>query len=212
MIQLEERKVMVLAPHTDDGEMGCGGAIAKMIGRGAEVFYTAFSACEQSVPYGFREKELEFELREATQVLGIQPDHLFIHPFPVRHFTLHRQDILQSILDAKNEIGPDLVFMPCVNDIHQDHQVVAMEGLRAYKGNTILSYEMPWNNLTIETSAFIVLEERHLEKKLAALACYKSQAFRHYANPEFLRALAITRGAQIGVRYAEVFQLVRLVS
>jgi N-acetylglucosamine malate deacetylase 1 len=211
MLDINAKRVMILAPHTDDGEFGCGATIAKLIEQGAEVFYTAFSVCEQSVPYGFKQDELERELMAATRVMGLDSDHVLVHHYEVRRFPLHRQEILQDIIDTKKEIEPDLVFMPCLSDIHQDHQVIAMEGLRAYKNRTILSYEMPWNNVTIQTSTFAQLEERHVERKIDALACYETQTFRHYANPEFVRSLAVTRGAQIGVPLAEVFELVRLV-
>ncbi|MGL4335869.1 MAG: PIG-L deacetylase family protein, partial [Turicibacter sp.] len=46
------RKVLVLAPHTDDGELGAGGFIAKLIDAGSEVTYVAFSIAEDSVPAG----------------------------------------------------------------------------------------------------------------------------------------------------------------
>jgi LmbE family N-acetylglucosaminyl deacetylase len=211
MIELKPRRAMVLAPHTDDGEFGCGGTIARLVEEGCEVYYTAFSVCEQSLPYGFKEDELEHELRAATSALGVGEDHVIVHRYQVRRFPEVRQAILQDIIDTRNRVQPDLVLMPCVDDLHQDHQVVAAEGIRAYKNHTVFSYEMPWNNLSIVTSAFVVLEDRHVQKKVAALACYKTQAFRHYANEEFIRALARTRGGQIGGRYAETFQLVRLV-
>jgi N-acetylglucosamine malate deacetylase 1 len=211
MLEFNVKRVMILAPHTDDGEFGCGASIAKFVEQGAEVFYTAFSVCEQSVPFGFQQDELERELQQATKVMQIPADNVLIHRYEVRRFPLNRQEILQDIIDTKEAVKPDLVFMPCLTDIHQDHQVVAMEGLRAYKGTTVLSYEMPWNNISIQTSAFVRLEERHIERKVAALACYKTQTFRHYANAEFIRSLAVTRGAQIGVPFAEVFEVVRLV-
>lgn len=211
MFDFKAKRVMVLAPHTDDGEFGCGGTIARLIDEGAEVFYSAFSVCEQSIPYGFERDELEREVREATKILGIPPENLLIHRYEVRRFPLNRQEILQDIIDAKKRLEPDLVLMPCLEDIHQDHQVIAMEGVRAYKGRTILSYEMPWNNLSIRTSTFSVLSEAHVNKKIEALAAYKTQTFRQYARPEFIRSLAVTRGAQIGAAYAECFELVRLV-
>jgi LmbE family N-acetylglucosaminyl deacetylase len=43
------KRVLILAPHTDDGEFGCGGTINKLIEEGSEIYYAAFSACEQSV-------------------------------------------------------------------------------------------------------------------------------------------------------------------
>ncbi len=41
------QRILVLAPHTDDGEFGCGGSIAKFIEAGKEVFYAAFSTAEK---------------------------------------------------------------------------------------------------------------------------------------------------------------------
>ena len=202
---------MILAPHTDDGEFGCGGTIARFLEEGADVFYTAFSVCEQSVPYGFKQDELEQELFSATRSLGIPRENVVAHHYEVRKFPELRQSILQDIIDTKKNLEPDLIFMPCLDDMHQDHQVIAAEGLRAYKNTTILSYEMPWNNLSIVTSAFVALAERHIQAKICALSCYKTQTMRHYANAEFVRSLARTRGAQIAGHYAETFQLVRLV-
>lgn len=203
--------IIILAPHTDDGEFGCGGSIASFIDQGIEIYYMAFSVCEQSVPYGLSEDTLERELKAATKVLGIKPESLIIKHYVVRHFPEHRQSILQDMLNAKDKVKPDLVFMPSLNDIHQDHKTIAEEGLRAFKDTTILAYEMPWNNLTFNTSSFIKFEERHLQTKLEALKKYESQYFRHYASEEFLRSLAIVRGAQIGGGLAETFDVVRLI-
>ena len=204
-------RVLILAPHTDDGEFGCGATIARFLEAGADVFYAAFSICEQSVPKGFAQDELQTELKAAMQVLGIPYENTFVYRYEVRRFHEYRQEILQGMIDARDQIKPDIVFMPCLQDCHQDHQVVAQEGLRAYKQATIFSYEMPWNNLMLETSSFMVLEERHLRKKIEALACYRTQASRPYADEEFIRSLARVRGVQVGVRYAESFELVRLV-
>lgn len=211
MFDLKNKRALILAPHTDDGELGCGATIAKMLEEGAEVFYVAFSSCEESIPTGFEQNELVKELYSAMSVLGVKEENITVHNYPVRHFKEHRQDILQDIIDQKEFINPDLVFMPCLGDIHQDHQVVAAEGLRAYKGRSILSYELPWNNVSFNTSAFIKLDARHIAQKAAALAKYKTQEGRPYTNSEFLHSLARTRGVQIGSEFAEAFELVRLV-
>lgn len=205
------RRVLVLAPHTDDGEFGCGGTISKLIESGCEVFYMAFSVCEQSVPYGFKKDELEHELLNATKELGIPRKNVLIFRYEVRRFPEKRQEILQDIINIKKKIKPDLVFMPAPTDIHQDHQVISAEGLRAFKDTSILCYEMIWNNLSISTSAFVKLDERHVQKKADALKCYKTQQFRSYANDEFIFSLAKVRGIQIGGEYAEAFQLLRYI-
>jgi N-acetylglucosamine malate deacetylase 1 len=211
MIDLKNKRALILAPHTDDGELGCGATIAKLLEENTKVFYVAFSACEESVPSGYEENELVKELHAAMAVLGVEKDNITIHNYPVRHFKDHRQNILQDIIDQREKINPNLIFMPCLGDIHQDHQVIAAEGLRAYKGRSILSYELPWNNVSFNTSAFIKLDKRHIDQKAAALAEYKTQEGRPYTNKEFLFSLARTRGVQIGSTYAEAFELVRLV-
>jgi LmbE family N-acetylglucosaminyl deacetylase len=109
------------------------------------------------------------------------------------------------------DLKPDLVFMPSLHDLHQDHSTVAIEGLRAFKKTSIFAYEMPWNNLNFSTQSFIKLSESNIEKKIKALECYKSQATKNYASKEFILGLARTRGAQIGVIFAETFEVVRCI-
>jgi LmbE family N-acetylglucosaminyl deacetylase len=204
-----KKRIFVLAPHTDDGEFGCGGTIARLLEEGHEVFYIAFSACEQSVLPSFPSDILKTEVKSATIELGIKPDHLILFDYEVRTFNYYRQEILQSMIDLKNKFSPDIVFMPSTRDIHQDHYTIASEGLRAFKFTSILCYEVPWNNFSFKTSSFVTLDESHIQKKVNALSKYYSQAHRSYANEEFIRSLARTRGVQIGARYAETFDVVR---
>lgn len=203
-------RILVLAPHTDDGEFGCGGSIAKLSEMGKEIHYVAFSDCEKSLPADNPPDILIKELMDATHQLSIPPSNVEVKKFEVRCFERDRQDILEEIIEIGRRIKPDLVFLPSPGDLHQDHLTIAMEGLRAFKlSATILGYEIPWNNLTFNTTCFVSLTEEQLQKKVDALGCYKSQANRFYASEEFVRSLAITRGTQIGVKYAETFEVLR---
>ncbi len=203
------KKVLVLAPHTDDGEFGCGGTIAKLIEAGCEVTYVAFSACEQSVLKEFPSDILITEVKAATRVLGIKPENLILLNYEVRTFNYRRQEILEDIIRMKKQINPDLIFIPSINDIHQDHFTIANEGVRAFKNTTIMCYEMPWNNFSFNTTCFVELGDHLIGKKVQALAEYKSQAHRPYANEEFIKSLGRVRGVQVGVQYAEVFEVIR---
>lgn len=209
---IECNRILVLAPHTDDGEFGCGGSIARWIEEGREVTYAAFSVCEESVPEGWPKDSLEREVREATASLGISKENLHLFGYRVRRFDASRQDILENLVSLNASLRPDLVLTPSLNDIHQDHATVSREAVRAFKRTTILGYEMPWNNLTINTSGFIKLADRHLDAKLRALACYASQRHRGYAKEEVIRSLARVRGAQIGSELAETFEVIRWVA
>jgi len=210
-MNLEKKRVLVLAPHTDDGEFGCGGAIVKLIKAQSEVHYVAFSSCQASVPEGFPNDILIHEVKAATKILGILPHDLHIHDYPVRKFAHHRQEILEDLVKYQKDLKPDLVFLPSVNDLHQDHYTVAMEGIRAFKQTTILAYEMPWNNITFSTQAYVKLEQQHMDIKLEALKEYKSQSARPYANKELVCGLAKARGVSAGAEYAEAFEVVRLI-
>lgn len=204
-------RIIVLAPHTDDGEFGAGGSIARWTSQGREVHYVAFSACQASVPDGWPEDVLVNEVKRATLELGIPPERLRVLDFDVRLFARDRQEILQSMVELNQQLTPDLVLIPTVRDLHQDHHTVATEALRAFKQASILSYEMPWNNITFATQCFVHLSPCDVEAKVRALACYESQASRHYSDADYIRAQVRFRGTQIGVVQAEAFEVVRWV-
>lgn len=203
--------ILILAPHTDDGEIGCGGTIAKFTAQGRNVYYAAFSSARHSLKKGMHKDTLKDEVKEATKVLGIPNENLILFEYRVRTFPLNRQEILENMVQLKKEINPSLIFVPSLNDIHQDHQVIASEGLRAFKHHTILGYEEPWNNIVFETRSFIPLEKSHVQKKIDALKCYHSQAHRSYLNEDFVWSLARARGTQIEGEYAEAFEVLRWV-
>jgi len=205
------RDVLVLAPHTDDGELGCGGTIARLVEKGCNVTYVAFSTAEQSLPAGLPPSTLKSELKEATHRLGIPSDNVIVFDYEVRKLNYVRQEILESLVRIKRERPVDLVLMPSLNDIHQDHSTVAVEGLRAFKDRTILGYELIWNNVSFNTACFVRLDERHVACKAKALTAYRSQANKAYTSQEFIYSLARTRGVQIGVEYAECFEAIRWV-
>jgi len=204
-------KILVLSPHIDDGEIGAGGTIAKFVEEGKEIYYVAFSSCEISVPKVFPEDVLKIECKRATEIIGIKAENVILLDYEVRTFPLHRQEILDDIIALNKQIKPDLVLVPSSNDIHQDHQTVYREALRAFKKtSTIWGYEHPWNNLTFTTDIFVRLEGKHIEKKIEAMKQYKSQDFRPYFDEKYIKALAYTRGTQVDYPFAETFELIRL--
>ena len=206
------RRALVLAPHTDDGEFGCGGTMARLVEQGVDVRYVAFSIATKSLPEGFAPDTLAREVREATAELGIAPERLAVHDFDVRTFPEHRQEILELLIALWEEWKPDVVFQPSLHDVHQDHQVIAAEGLRAFKRTTILGYEIPWNNFDFAYQAYLALDRAHVERKVAALAKYASQQHRRYADPEYVWNVARTHGVNVNREFAECFQVYRIVA
>ncbi|MEZ4720771.1 MAG: PIG-L deacetylase family protein [Flavobacteriales bacterium] len=203
--------ILVLAPHTDDGELGCGGTINKLTSVGKQVIYVAFSTCEESVPEGFPKDVLSHEVKAATQKLGINSENLIILNYRVRHFPSSRQEILEEMVRLNKQFKPDLVFCPSSYDIHQDHGTISMEAKRAFKNTTLLGYEFIWNNFQFSSQCFVELDEDDIAAKVAAMEQYKSQSKRLYAKDKLIRGIANYRGLQVGVEYAEAFEVIRLI-
>ena len=193
-----KKKIICLGAHTDDNELGCGGTIAKL-SKDHDIYYVAFSTCNNP--------KLEAEVKEAVKILGVK--ELILYDYPVRMLNFRRQEILDNMILLRDKIKPDIIFIPSKEDVHQDHTVVTREAMRAFKYSSIIGYEMPWNNYSFETNYFVKLEERHIEDKIAALSCYKSQAERNYCNAEFIKSLARIRGVQINTRFAEAYNVIR---
>ncbi len=203
------QKILVIAPHTDDGELGCGASVAKFCAEGREVHYVAFCLCDESLPAGFPSGTLGTECRQATAILGIDPARVQLLDFEVRTLPAARQKVLEELRRLNKTISPDLVFIPSSGDIHQDHQVIHQEGLRAFKHITIAGYELPWNQYHFNASFFIRAGESHMDKKIAALNAYVSQSHRDYMQEAFTRSLAQVRGMQCNAPFAEAFELYR---
>ena len=198
---------MILAPHTDDGELGGGGTIAKLSAEGKEVFYVAFCTNSKALPKP--SNTLEQECKKATSILGIPPSRLILFNYEVRELPQFRQQVLEELLKLNKDIHPEMVLLPAASDIHQDHQVIHQEGMRAFKNTTFAGYELPWNNYSIRTNFFVRISETDLTKKVESLKAYESQSGKNYMNPDFIRSLANVRGVQANSPYAEAFEIYR---
>ena len=95
------KKALVLSPHTDDAELGCGGTIAKLIEEGWKVHVIYFSAVAERYP------NLVEEAANSGKILGITHEVLDFH---TRFFPRDRQEILQALYDHSRSINYDLVF------------------------------------------------------------------------------------------------------
>ena len=206
------KRVLVLAPHTDDGEFGCGGTMARLVDGGCggalRRVLDRDQVAARGLPAGHARARGEGGDRRARH----PESALTVHDFEVRTFPERRQDILELLIALWEDWQPDAVFQPSLHDVHQDHQVVAAEGLRAFKRTTVLGYEIPWNNFDFAYQAYVALERSHLERKTAALAKYASQQHRRYADPEYIWNLARIHGANVNREFAECFQVYRVVA
>jgi LmbE family N-acetylglucosaminyl deacetylase len=205
-------KVLFLAPHTDDVELGAGGTLFKFLESGHEILWVVFSTAEDSLPANLPKDTLKKEFLNVCSSLGLKERNRKIFNFRVRRLHEHRQEILEKLVKIRNDFSPDLVIGSSPNDYHQDHQVLTNEMTRAFKNtSSIICYELPWNHVRFETKAFVKLEKRHVNKKVDLLKNYKSQIMQKkpYFSEEFIFGWARLRGVQVNSEFAESFEVIK---
>ena len=194
------KTVLLLAPHLDDIELGAGGMVARL-SEESWITYMGF----------YTPHHLRNEFHESARILGIDEVHLL--NFERRTFPAHRQEILQVLYDYEMSHEVDLVLTPATTDIHQDHQTVTNEAIRAFRRSTILGYEVPGNNMELHQNCYVPLTEKQVGRKVEALQCYKSQIPTRGAKftEEYTRSRIINYGGHIQAEYAEIFEVIKLV-
>lgn len=207
--------ILVLSPHTDDAELGCGGSIVKFLEQGKSIYWIVFSTASESLLPGLPKNALKTEFQSVYSKLGLQKSQIEILNYKVRHLHRHRQEILEKLVNIRDTIQPSLVIGPSLNDLHQDHNVIAKEMIRAFmKSSSIISYELPWNHIEFSTQLFIQLKAKHIKTKNEILKNYNSQIQkgRIYFSSKFITGLARTRGSQINSEFAEAFEVIRWIN
>lgn len=201
--------VLALSPHPDDAEFGAGATIARFVREGHEVRSIAISDCRDGDAATDEARALCGEQDAAGAILGSLTDSA---GFPRRVLPVHRQRVLDALIALRAAYAPDLVLCPSLADIHQDHQVVAAEAVRAFRGVTTWGYVLPWNCATVAVTHWQRVTREDVERKIAAIACYESQRDRPYSKPELVWAGARLAGLQAGCEFAEAFQIIRSVA
>lgn len=204
------KQALVVSAHSDDGIIGCGGTIARLLEAGVPVSYLYFVL----PPKENRQPSSKEEIDNALKVLGIT-DVMYCELSQERYLNtiLHeyRQEILTELVWIYRGLRPDLVFTLSTDDTHQDHAVVSAETFRACKKSTILGYDFHWNTRDSHLNCCVPLGQTHIEKKVMAVQEHISQLFRPFLSREAITGLAQTRGAAIDKRYAEAFEVIRWV-
>jgi len=199
-------RALVISSHTDDAEISMGGTISKLLD------HVLSSAGESIIKLGYDIDKLKKESKEANKVLGIK-NYSIWDGVNVQFFNKKRQEIANYLYSLKKDIAPDVVFVHSSYDTHQDHQVTHKEAVRIFKDVGLLGYEFPYNNLKFSYDLIIGLDQIHVDKKMKAMECFRSQKdIRSYFKPTIVYGTLQANAARINLRspYAEAFEVVRL--
>ena len=200
-------KNLVVAAHPDDEVLGCGGLIAK--------------SDDVSVVILGDNPRLDVSPEFVLERLGVKK--VCHYNYPDNQFdTVPLLNMAQDIERVINKVKPEVVYTHSPADLNIDHRrtfEATMAAVRPMTGGCVKKvycYEVPsatewaFGKLgEFKPNTFVDINET-LHKKIAAMAAYESEAreFPHPRSGEALIALAQWRGATVGLRAAEAFELV----
>ena len=200
------KRILFVGAHPDDIELGCGALIANVVDR-AEVLCLTLSDKQENPAL----TSLVDEHYRAMKVLGVSEESVLVEDFETRNFARDRQQILEYLYELNRSHRPELVFVHSSADIHQDHGVVTQEALRAFRGTSVLGFDVIRSSYGFFPNFLAEVQPEDVERKLDALAEYKTYADKYYFDPELIRATLVRHGALAERPYAEGFDILRIV-
>jgi LmbE family N-acetylglucosaminyl deacetylase len=145
------------------------------------------------------------------QVLGVPKEKINLGVFTTRLFHEARQDILEYFLKLRKDFKPDLIFTHSKQDVHQDHNTMTDEALRAFRGITVLGFDVVRSSYGFFPHFLVEVTEEDVKKKIEALSKYETYKDRYYFNSESTRSIMVRHGALAEVPFAEGFDILRIV-
>ena len=201
------KKICFIGAHPDDIEIGCGALISHIRGE-ADIRCVTFSDNQKNPNL----KNLPEEHFRSMEQLGLSREQVVLKSFETRRFQESRQDILEEMVRIQNDFQPDIVFVHTRSDVHQDHQTLTEEALRAFRGRTVLGFDVIRSSYGFFPAFLVEVSEADVQKKVDALAEYKTYASKYYFDPDITRATLIRNGAICERKYAEGFDILRIVA
>jgi len=198
--------VCFIGAHPDDIELGCGALIADIADQTNVVCVTLSD--NQNNP---ALKNLVKEYQNSMAILGVKPENAILRDFTTRRFQAVRQEILEVMIELKQQYHPEVVFVHTAQDIHQDHKTVTEEALRAFRGTTLLGFDVLRSSYGFFPNFLVEVSEEGVKTKIKALKAYKTYADKYYFDENIIHATAIRHGALAERPFAEGFDILRIV-
>lgn len=212
------KRILVISPHADDEVLGCGGYLASQRDEGSEIHIVyATIGIDGNPP---REEERAEEAAKVCEKLHASHQILIknkdgeLDMVPTRFFVTQYDAIFDSF-------RPDELFINYLS-WHQDHMKVydsVMAALRFRSGfmpRFVALYEYPFilnQNINISGGLWYHDITETIDEKIGLFSIYKSQVKQAPSplNPDGIRQLAMVRGTECCVKYAELFYLQKMI-
>ncbi len=201
------KRALFIGAHPDDIELGCGALIAN-INSTSEVMCVTLSDNQKNPAL----THLPEEHYRSMATLGVPEKNVILGQFETRRFPEFRQEILEYMIQLNKTFQPEIVFVHTKADIHQDHGTITEEALRAFRGTSVLGYDVLRSSYGFFPNFLVEVTERDVECKIAALSCYHTYDSKYYFDPGITRATMIRHGALAERPFAEGFDMLRVVA
>ncbi len=198
--------VCFIGAHPDDIELGAGALIAHISGQ-TDIYCITLSQNEKNPAL----KNLIAEQNASMEILGVPRKNLIQGAFETRRFPHARQEILEFLLEFNKKYHPEIIFTHTKSDIHQDHATVTSEALRAFRGSTVLGFDVIRSSYGFFPQFLVEVTEKDVDSKIRSLAAYKTYKDKYYFDPDVTRATLIRQGALAERQFAEGFDILRIV-
>lgn len=218
------KKIVVVAPHPDDETLGCGGTLLSLKDKGYSINWLIIT--EMNEEFNFSAEDIsvrEKEIFDVSKKYGF--DCVLKLGIPTsRVDQISKNELVNKISIAFNEIEPNTIFIPFINDVHTDHKLIAEACISSAKWfrhpyiESVMFYETlseTDNNIDSTTSKFnpnvYFNISEHLKKKIDIMKIFNSEIsdFPFPRSVKAVESLAYLRGSQSGYQAAEAFELLK---
>ena len=206
--------ILAIGAHGDDIELACGGTLAKAVKNRHEVIMVLVTGHASNDHNNMKiraQGAAQQEAKAAAKILGVSKLHILGYQDTCVPYSV---ELISKLDDIITDCKPDIIFTHFVFDTHQDHIRTAHSTISAARRqNTILLYE-PINPsgqgyVPFRPQVYTDISQT-IDTKINSLKAHKSQ-YEKYTETwiEAVVARARFRGFEMGVDYAECFEVVR---
>lgn len=203
------RTILCIGAHADDIEIGCGGAILKLLEENNNI-----NVC-WAVLSGNQQRAEEAQRSAERFLAGANESRVLVQEFRDGFFPYVGEAIKEYFFELRKQVSPDLIFTHRREDMHQDHRLVAELTWNTFREHMILEYEIPkYEGDLGSPNVFMPLSEQTCEQKVEAiLSSFPTQREKSWFTSDTFWSLLRIRGIESGStsRYAEGFHCRKMI-
>lgn len=213
-------KVLVISPHPDDETLGCGGTLLNHKKKKDKIYWSIITKISNLKKKKLRDKEISKVSKKYNFQNMIQANYLTSE--------LKKGDVSNLIKFFKKQIEtikPNIIYLPFYGDIHSDHRIIFdsfMPFSKSFRFNflkKILCYEVlsetnfQVGHLKSFRPNYFVNITPYINEKIKIMQIYKSEVKKHPfpRSKDSIISLAKLRGTQINKKYAEAFEVIKII-